>query len=339
MSQSTIKDQTQIKRGCLLINLGSPAKAEPKEIKVFLRRFLSDPRVVTWNKALWYPILHGIVLPRRPKKLMANYQKIWLAKGSPLIVYTAAQAQLLSKQLPNVVVRHAFSYSAPTVSQALTEMMSSGITDLTILSLYPQYASSTVGATIDQVTSYFTKQSLVPNLNIPTSWHLIPSYLNWYINKLATEIRNTKYDYLVFSYHSLPNLPEHAPRRYIQHCTETTEAILTGLRKELVHQKISTPKIIQTYQSKFGIGEWLGPSTIETMTKLPRTGVKSVLICTPGFISDCIETIDEIGIQNMTAFLNAGGETFRLLPPPNDDAEVGKILAEVYRKHNPSYQI
>lgn len=331
MNQNYQKHCSQIKRGCLLINLGSPAKAETKEIRKFLRRFLSDSRVVTWHKALWYPILYGIVLPRRPRKIMSDYQKIWLDNGSPLTVYTAAQAQLLAAQLPEVMVRHGFSYSTPTITEALDELMDHGVTDLTILPLYPQYAPSTVGTTLDQITKYFARQNLMPSIKFISSWQLSPKYIAWYVHKLAAEIHNTHYDSLVFSYHSLPDLPEHAPQEYVRHCTQTTNAILSGLQNALSASETALPNTIQTYQSKFGLGKWLGPATIDTMAQLPESGQKSVLVCTPGFISDCIETIAEIGMQNMTVFHDAGGETFKLLPPPNDDFTAGEILAEVYR--------
>lgn len=318
------------KFGCLIINLGSPTKPEPREIKTFLRKFLSDQRVVTWPRPIWLPILHSVVLRNRPHKIAPIYQHIWLPEGSPITVYTQRQASLLAKQLPNVVVRHAFTYSHPTVAQALKEILQAGVTDLTIIPLYPQYAPSTVGTTVDQVTDFFRSSPQLPQLKIVSSWHINPTYIQWYSQKLATYLQQNSYDCVVMSYHSLPAAKIHGAKQYKQQCTQTTAAIVHQLQK----LPVQIPKILQTYQSKFGVGRWVGPATIDTLAKIPAKGMRKVIIATPGFISDCIETVDEIAVLNRDVFLDNGGQLFTVINPPNDDPAIALMLQEIYEEFN-----
>lgn len=322
------------KKGCLIINLGSPSTPTKKDIRKFLSYFLSDKRVINLPRAVWYPILYGFVLTLRPGRIQETYQSIWLPEGSPLIVYTENQAQELAKALPGVMVRHAYTYSEPTVAHRLTEMIKAGISDLTIIALYPQYAPSTVGATIDQVTKFFQRHSQIPDLKIVSNWHLSQTYIDWYVERTAHALQENQIDALVMSYHSVPEQPAHSPVEYKRHCSETTDAIVAGLRK----QGFTPPRVFQTYQSKFGPSKWIGPATIDTMAELPKQGIKRIAVATPGFISDCIETIDEIAVLNAEEFRRAGGEFFHVIAPPNGEPTTGKMLAEVYLSRNPDYQ-
>lgn len=304
--------------------MGSPLELKPRSIRRFLKNFLSDQRVVNWPKLIWMPILHGIILRVRPRKVLPEYRRVWLEGGSPLNVYTKAQTEMLARELPGVVVKNGMCYSKPGISEALSEMDCS---EITVITAYPQYAPSTVGAIADQITAHFASQPFVPTLHFINSYPDHPRYAAWYARRIQQYLEEQPADALVLSYHSVPAQTAHHDEGYRVECTRTTEAIRAAL-KDL---GIEVP-IEQTYQSKFGPGEWIGPATIDTMGELPGRGIKRVLVATPGFTSDCIETVSEIGHLNRDTFLAAGGEVFRLIPPINDDPEIGKVYAELYRQ-------
>ena len=327
--------QTTAKRGCLLINLGSPAAPEPAEIRKFLRSFLSDRRVINLHPVLWQPILNGIILTMRPRRIAPVYKSIWAAEGSPLSVHSRTQEALVQAALgDDVMVRVGMTYAEPTVTSALQEIEAAGVTDLTVINLYPQFTASTVSACYDSVFRYYMKRSYIPTLRIVSNWEVEPRYIEAYAQKLAMALSEHQADAIAMSYHSVPQTDKHVHQLYRSHCSATSAAIITRLKELLTARGEQLPRVFQTFQSKFGPGKWIGPTTIGTMAALPQQGVRKLLIATPGFISDCIETLDEIAVLNREAFEQAGGEEFHVVPPLNGDREVGPMIADVYRRVN-----
>lgn len=319
-----------MRRGCLIVALGSPAAPTKREIRRFLAPFLSDRRVVDFHPFVWQPILRGIVLPFRPGRIQAQYEHIWLSEGSPLTVHTKAQRDHLSGALPEVDVRYAMTYTSPSIPEVLSEM---DVDELTVLPLYPQYAASTVAPVFDQVTEYYRSRSSMPTLHLVKSWETSPLLIEWYAREVHRTITAHELDRLVFSYHGVPERAVHAPEEYTGQCRATTEAIMDAVA-ELDPSAPRVPFDI-TYQSKFGPGKWLTPATIDSMAAYPGNGVTRIGVATPGFFADCIETVDEIDILNRETFMNAGGKDFVCVAPPNSDIAVGPMLAEVYHAFTP----
>ena len=312
-----------MRRGCLIVALGSPAEPTAKEIRRFLKPFLSDRRVVDFHPALWKPILHGMVLPFRPGKVAEPYQNVWLPDGSPLTVHTKAQREHLAAALPEVDVRYAMTYTSPSIAEQLEAMAE--LDHLTILPLFPQYAVSTVAPIVDQVAAYYQRATAMPNLTIISSWETSPAFIDWHAQQVRETLSATEVDRLVFSYHGVPKRAVHAPDAYAAQCVATTNAIMERAGVDVPFEV--------TFQSKFGPGEWLSPATITRMAELPADGVRRVALATPGFFADCIETSDELDVLNQDAFRAAGGETYVRVAPPNSDPITGPMLAEVYRTH------
>lgn len=319
------------RRACVIVNLGSPEKPEIPEIRKFIKSFLSDPKVIQLPKWIWYPILHGMVITFRPKKIAHNYKKIWTPNGSPIICHTQNQAKLIQEALPEVEIYHAFSYVEPYLDKVLERIAIDGTQDVTVLPLYPHYAPSTVGsvkAVVDKIEKRLNSIGNPVKMRVVMSWYKSPQYIQWYATSLKTLLEEQSgANALVFSYHSLPNTAGHGAKEYKKQCRSTTDAILSRLQA----MEVKVPEVYQTYQSKFGPGEWIGPSTIDTMEKLGKQKIEKLLVCTPGFISDCIETVDEIGVINRDEFLSAGGKNFTVLPPMNSNQAVGEVLKEIYQ--------
>lgn len=286
-------------------------------------RFLSDKRVVHWPRAIWLPILRGIVARVRPSKVKPIYDSIWLDEGSPLTVYTQRQAGLLADAFLEYEVKYAMTATEPTISEALDEFDQLGVTDLTIIPLYPQFAPSTVASVTDQVFDYYRNATRIPNLKVITEFPTEPSYISWYANALKAQIDSAQrpFDKIVFSLHGVPVHPAQNPVYYREQCEQTVTAIMG-------HPSLKDCGIpsLLTFQSRFGPGEWLTPATIDTMGELPSQGVKSVLVCTPGFVADCIETIDEIEVLNRREFTKAGGQYFVYQRPINDDPVIVEMV-------------
>lgn len=312
-------------RGLLIVNLGTPASFQPKDVRRFLRTFLSDPRVIDLPKLLWQPILHCAVLPFRARKSAKLYRSIWTKSGSPLVIYTRRQCNLLAQALPEWHVEYAMTYTEPSIPAALDAMQAAGVSDLTVLPLYPQWAPSSAGAITDQVLSHFHRAPTMPTLRIIGAWPTEPAFIAWHADRIAASLAahpsEKRVQQIICSYHGVPNRDSHRAAGYRSECEATTAAIAQALANRGVQIPVKT-----TFQSKFGPGEWLAPATIDTIAKLPRAGVTSVLVSTPGFIADCVETLEELDVQNQNAFKGAGGKFYVRVPPINDDPAFVQVV-------------
>ncbi|HEX7221131.1 MAG TPA: ferrochelatase [Burkholderiales bacterium] len=291
-------------KSVLLVNLGTPAAPTPEAVRAYLAEFLADPRVVKLPRFVWLPILYGVVLRKRPAASAEKYAQIWTPQGSPLAVNTVRQAALLQERM-DVPVRYAMRYGQPTIADSLR-----GLAEPVVVPLYPQYAESTTESVRDV---------LPPGTRMVESFHDHPAY----IAALAASLRrhwekHARGERLVMSFHGLP---KKGASRYEAECRETAR-LLAG--------QLSTEYLV-TFQSRFGYAEWLGPYTEPTLKELAAAGIKRVDVVCPGFVSDCLETLEEIGITARRAFLAAGGTEMSLVPCLNDSPEWINALQQIAR--------
>jgi len=296
--------------GVLLVNLGTPAAPAPQAVRNYLAEFLSDPRVVELPRIVWLPILHGIVLRRRPQRSAAKYALIWTPEGSPLAVHTARQAALLRAALPGVQVEHAMRYGEPSIAAALKKLPANPL----VLPLYPQYSRATTESVRDV---------------LPHGTRMIESFHDdrRYIDALAQSVQrhwasHGRAELLIMSFHGLPKRSVERGDPYETQCRETARLLAAALGLGEAQWKL-------TFQSRFGAAKWLQPYTQPTLIELAQRGVKHVDVVCPGFVSDCLETLEEIGIEGRRAFLAAGGAQFSLIPCLNESSEWIDALARI----------
>jgi ferrochelatase len=308
---------TIAKTGILLVNLGTPAAPTVPAVRRYLREFLSDPRVVEIPRALWKPILHGLILRSRPRRSAARYAAIWTPDGSPLRLYTERQAKLLQGLLGEqlkapLVVDYAMRYGEPSIASVLARLKAAWCERILVLPLYPQYAASTTATALDDVYAALARMRNVPELRVVKHFHDHPAY----IRALADVVReywrtNGRPDRLVMSFHGLPRYTLDRGDPYHCECQKTARLLAGELGLAEGAWQVA-------FQSRFGRAEWLKPYTSNILAELGRKGVGRVDVVCPGFVSDCLETLEEIAIEGKSIFLNAGGKTFRCLPCLND---------------------
>lgn len=316
--------------GLLLINLGTPDGTDYRSVRRYLSEFLSDRRVIEASPWVWQPILQGVVLSLRPRKSGAAYRRIWNRdqNESPLRTYTRAQASMLAARLApdGVPVAWGMRYGTPSVGSAIDSLMAQGCARIVILPLYPQYSATTTATANDQAFRALMRLRLQPIVRTVPSFPDHPLY----IEALAASVRNAlggldwKPDMLIGSFHGLPRSYAEAGDPYPEECERTMRALRLslGLDEEL------SPL---TYQSRFGPAKWLEPYTAPTVVALAQAGVRRIALVMPGFLSDCIETLDEIGNELREAFLHAGGEKFCAIPCLNDDKPAIDMLEALAR--------
>lgn len=311
------------KSAVMLVNLGTPESASKKDVKKYLNVFLSDRRVIKLSPFLWQPILHMMILPSRPQKSARLYRSIWRKDGSPLLIYAKKQQTFLQERLPDTLIALAMSYSPPHIAETLDQLLAEGVKDLTILPLYPQYSGTTVGSVFDEVMKYFLKNDKIIDLHFIHSFHAHPAYISYYAEKIKRHLAQKPVDALLFSYHGIPLSYHKEGDPYAEECGRTTELIM---------KEVGDLPFYQTFQSKFGPQKWLKPATDETMKELPAKGVKKLMVITPGFVADCLETLAEIEVENRDYFMENGGEVFDYVHPFNDDEKFADLLAELVKR-------
>lgn len=298
--------------GVLISNLGTPAAPEKKALRTYLKEFLSDPRVVETPRLLWWPILNGVILNVRPARSAEAYRTVWTDRGSPLMFHTQDQAAALQETChqqfgEQVIVDFAMRYGEPSFGEVMQRMIDRGVDRLLVLPLYPQYSGATNGSTFDAVAMNFTRRRWVPDMRFVSHYHDHPAY----IQALAASIRafrstHGSADKLLFSYHGVPKSYVDEGDPYQDACLETSRLVVEELG-------LTDTEHLTTFQSRFGPKEWLKPYTDETLKALPKEGVKSVQVIAPGFAADCLETLEEIAVENRDYFLEAGGEQYEYI--------------------------
>jgi protoporphyrin/coproporphyrin ferrochelatase len=306
------------KIGILIAQLGTPIAPTSKEVRDYLREFLSDRRVIEKNKYLWWLILHGIILRLRPKRSAALYKRIWTNEGSPLLVITKKQTakfkKLIQQDYPTIEIEFGMRYGLPSMNQAVTALMDKGCRRILLFPMYPQYSGATTGSSCDGLFLALMKKRWMPAIKIVSPYYAHKSYLT-----AQTEIINQWYqeqkirpEKLVLSYHGIPLEYVKKGDPYCCMCTETTQRMFPLL-------KIPAEEVIHTFQSRFGRDPWLEPYTDLTIEDLPKKGITRIAVACPGFTADCLETLDEIGNEANESFHEAGGKDLKLIPCLNDD--------------------
>lgn len=317
--------------GILLVNLGTPDAPTAPALRRYLAEFLSDPRVVEIHRLAWWPILHGIILNTRPAKSAAKYATVWMPEGSPLAVWTHRQAAALQDTMTarghRLLVRPAMRYGQPSIASVMDGLRADGATRVLVLPLYPQYASATTASVGDKVSEWARNARRVPELRYVGEYHSHPGY----IAALAARVQehwaaHGRAERLVLSFHGVPHRTLLLGDPY--HCQCHTTARLLGQQLGL-----SKAELMVTFQSRFGKARWLEPYTEPTLRELAAQGVKRVDVMCPGFVSDCLETLEEIGEEAREAFVESGGEDFRYIDCLNARPDWIAALADVAEHH------
>jgi len=320
------------KTAVLLANLGTPEAPTTPALRRYLGQFLWDPRLVEIPRALWWLILHGIILRLRPSRSAGKYALIWTAEGSPLKLHTERQAKLLAGALGeagarNIVVSWAMRYGEPGIKAVLDRLKAEGVARILILPLYPQYAASSTASVFDEVANWLARSRNIPELRFVRSFHDDPGY----IATLAASVedywgKHGRPNQLVMSFHGLPRYTLERGDPYHCECQKTARLLAEALG-------LSAEQWQLAFQSRFGRTEWLKPYTQPTLEALGRAGIGRVDVICPGFVGDCLETLEEIAIEARAAFLQAGGREFHYIPCMNERDDWIAALAELSRQH------
>jgi ferrochelatase len=320
------------KIGVLITNLGTPDAPKKRELKTYLKEFLSDPRVVEVPRLIWWMILNFVILNIRPRRSAKAYSIVWTERGSPLLFHTQDQANALRAKLheqygKDVVVDFAMRYGSPSVNSVISKMLDKGVRKLLVLPLYPQYCASTTASTFDAVAASFAKQRLIPELRFINHYHDFSDYILAVADKIRAHWQmHGRADKLIFTYHGIPKRYLLNGDPYHCECYKTSRLVAEELG-------LNESEYLVTFQSRFGREEWLQPYTDYTLKALPEKGIKSVQLICPGFSADCLETIEEIGIENRDYFLEAGGERYEYISALNADEAHIRMMSNLLQQH------
>lgn len=300
--------------GILLLQLGTPDAATPAALRRYLREFLSDRRVVDLPRALWWPILYGIVLPTRPARSARLYARVWTADGSPLLATSQAQAQGLARVLgarlapgTSVPVAVAMRYGSPSIAQAVDRLQAAGCDRFLAFPMYPQYAGATTGSSLERLFQEAGARRVVPSIRVVPPYYQEPAYVAALAESIAADLAERPADHLLLSFHGLPRRYVEAGDPYRRHCEATAQAVARALAWP-------ADRLTVSFQSRFGREEWLQPYTDETLRALARLGIPRLAVACPGFTADCLETLEEIAITGREQYHEAGGGEYRAIP-------------------------
>lgn len=318
--------------GILLVNLGTPSDSTTPAVRQFLKQFLSDARVVEYPRLLWWLILNLIILRVRPRRSAAAYREIWTDEGSPLTIFSrnlvSAVAERLEQQYPGVFrVELAMSYGDPSIPSSIEKLRADGARRLLVLPLYPQYSGTTTAPVFDIVTRELQGIRWLPELRFINQYHDDPKY----ITALASSIREYwkakgRGTHLMFSFHGVPRYTLEGGDPYHCQCHKTARLVAEALELGRDEWTIS-------FQSRVGREEWLRPYTDETVIELAKNGLDRLDVACPGFSTDCLETLEEIAMQNAEAFEEAGGETLHYIPALNARADHVELMVSLIERH------
>ncbi len=317
-----------LKTAVLLTNLGTPGSLDRAAVKRFLKQFLSDPMVVEMPRLPWWLILNGIILPLRSGKTLQGYARIWMAEGSPLMVYAQRQATALQKKLgAEIRVVLAMRYGEPSFKSVIGELLAAGIVRLIVLPLYPQNSATTTATTFQHLAATLSSYRNQPSVDFIDSYYQHPAY----IAALAQSVRNHwgetgSRQHLVMSFHGLPQVNVDRGDPYYAQCRQTANLLAHQLGLEKSEWSLC-------FQSRFGKQVWLKPYTMETLSELSASGTRSVDIICPGFSADCLETLDEINIEYRNFFMRQGGEQFHYIPALNESDSYIELMHTLVRPY------
>lgn len=320
------------KIGVILLNTGSAASPHVPDVRVYLKQFLSDPRIIDLPAWKRWIIVNCFVLPFRPKQTGEAYEAIWTERGSPLLAFSEDFRDALQAKMPEAVVKIGMAYGAPKIGDSLDELMAAGVERIVVVPMFPQYASATTGSVVECVYKHCAKQWNVPALSVLPPYFDDGAYLDAWKEVAGPALAAFKPDHVLLSYHGLPerqlkkcdpsgshclvkehccDVAVHANRMcYRRHCMETSKALVARLG-------LAEGAYSITFQSRLGRDPWLKPATDETIEALAKSGVKRLAIVSPAFVADCLETLEELGMQGKESFLEHGGEDFLLVPSLN----------------------
>ena len=322
------------KIGVLLVNLGTPEGTSYWPMRRYLAEFLSDRRVIEAPRVFWLPLLHLVILMTRPARKGKDYAAIWNRERDegPLKTVTRAQAEKLAQKIASgafgpegkkIVVDWAMRYGAPSMASRIAALQAQGCDRLLVLPLYPQYCAATSATVADRAFDVLKAMRWQPALRVAAPFYDRPAYIKALAVLLQQGLQRLDYapDKVVVSWHGIPQDYFDKGDPYYCHCAKTTRLLgeATGLGE----------KLVMTFQSRFGPKQWLKPYTIDTVKELPAQGVKKIAVIAPGFLADCLETLEELGVENRRAFLEAGGEDFALLPCLNESPGGIDAIADV----------
>jgi ferrochelatase len=314
--------------GVVTVNTGTPDAPQAREVSRFLSRFLADPRVVELPRALWLPLLRGVILPLRSPRSARNYRRVWMDSGSPLAVHSqrlrhALELELEARLPGAVVLESAFLYSKPFLPDALRKLRAAGARRIVVLPLFPQASGTTTGAVYDQVGAALRDWRALPSLQLIGDYHDDDAY----IDALANSVRehwqqHGRTAHLLISFHGIPQRCVDRGDAYAGQCRATAARLAAALDLGAAAWTLS-------FQSRFGKARWLGPATDRVLAEFPARGVRSLTVVCPGFAVDCLETLEEIAIAGREIFLHAGGTQFQYVPALNDRGDHARAMARL----------
>lgn len=317
---------TTSRSAVLLVNLGTPDAPTAPAVRRYLAEFLHDHRVVSLTRWLWCPILHFIILPLRGPKVAHKYASIWMDGGSPLAVHTRGLAEAMQARMPETRVAWAMRYGNPSIASVVDALRVEGVRDIAVLPLYPQYSTTTTASVQDAIDRLAARHAdthfrVVRDYHVDAGW----------VAAVADSIRahwaaHGRADRLLFSFHGIPQRLVNAGDPYATQSRASVDAIVAALG-------LAPDEALLTFQSRFGREPWLQPYTDLTLQALPGEGVRTVDVVCPGFAVDCLETLEEIAMQNAESFVAAGGESLRYIPALNADTAHAALLAQLVRRH------
>lgn len=328
-----------MKKGLLLINLGTPRAANTASVRAYLREFLSDPRVIQLPAAIRYILLYGIILPFRSKKSAKAYQSIWTPEGSPLLCHTqklTAKVQIALSHSHQVVF--AMRYGTPSIESGLKQL--SGCDEVTVLPLYPQYSSAATGSSIEKTCALLGKKYIIPSVKIIRDFYNHPAYLNALADHIKPYI--TQNEFLLLSYHGVPEnqiLINECKTLCAQSCHSKSSNYSGCYRAQCHHTSIEITKRLQmnqdnvmtAFQSRLGRTAWIKPYTDHALETLAQKGIKKLSIACPSFVADCLETLEEIGMRASEQWKQAGGDSLTLIPALNDSDDWVNAICEMIK--------
>jgi len=315
----------------LMVNLGTPEAPTPKAVKAYLKEFLSDVRVVDAPRIIWWFVLRVILLIR-PKPVSEAYKSVWTEDGSPLLVISKKQTAALQIKLKqttgtDIPVELAMTYGNPSILSASNALRSKGVERILILPMYPQYSSSTTAAIYDKLSDLLKQCPHIPEMRWIRDFHDHPDYINALAHSVEQQWKkNGQSEKLLMSFHGVPERYTAKGDPYEHQCRNTANLLAEKL-------ELTAGQWLCSFQSRFGREEWVKPYTDQTLTQWGKDGIKSVDIICPAFSADCLETLEEIEVENKEYFLDAGGETYNYIPALNDNEDHIEMLSKLVQQH------